>query len=100
MKNFLKVLTLIACAGFVAAQSKFSPDLPVWSAAPGSSSPVGGSQPITPTSQIDVIVQYQTPPSKNELKQLGPYGQIKKQFVHVNAVSASLTTGQIQTIPT
>jgi serine protease AprX len=100
MKNFLKVLTLIACAGFVAAQSKFSPDLPVWSAAPGSSSPVGGSQPITPTSQIDVIVQYQTPPSKNELKQLGPYGQIKKQFVHVNAVSASLTTGQIQTIAT
>jgi serine protease AprX len=81
MKNFLRILTLIAGASVVFAGSKTAPDLP------------GNSN-----SPLDVIVQYQTPPTKNELKQLGPYGQIKKQFVHVNAVSVELTTAQIQAV--
>jgi serine protease AprX len=81
MKNFLRVLTLIAGASAVLAGSKTTPDLP------------GNSN-----SPVDVIVQYKTPPSKNELKELGPYGQVKKQFVHVNAVSVWLTKAQIQTV--
>ncbi len=81
MKNFLRILTLIAVASAVLAGSKTAPDLP------GSSS-----------SPIDVIVQYKTAPTKDELKQLGPYGQVKKQFVHINAVSVSLTNAQIVAI--
>jgi serine protease AprX len=81
MKNFLRILVLITSAGVILAGSKTAPDLP------GNSS-----------STIDVIVQYKTAPTKNELKQLGPYGQIKKQFVHVNAVSVWLTTALIQTV--
>jgi serine protease AprX len=81
MKNFLRLLTLIAGASVVLAGSKKAPDLP------------GNSN-----SPIAVIVQYKTPPTKDELKQLGPYGQVKKQFVHINAVSVSLTSAQIQTV--
>jgi serine protease AprX len=81
MKNFLRSLTLIAFASVILAGSKTAPDLPTNSNSP-----------------IDVIVQYKTAPTKNELKQLGPYGQIKKQFVHINAVSVWLTTAQIQTV--
>ncbi|HEV1285601.1 MAG TPA: S8 family peptidase [Bryobacteraceae bacterium] len=81
MKTFLRILVLITSAGVILAGSKTAPDLP------GSSN-----------SPLDVIVQYKTTPTKNELKQLGPYGQIKKQFVHVNAVSVDLTTAQIQTV--
>jgi serine protease AprX len=81
MKHFLRIFTLIAGAGVILAGSKTAPDLP------GNSS-----------STIDVIVQYKTTPTKNELKELGPYGQIKKQFVHVNAVSVWLTTAVIQTV--
>src|SRR5258707_8754812 len=78
MKNFLRILTLIAVASAVLAGSKTAPDLP------GSSS-----------SPIDVIVQYKTPPTKDELKQLGPYGQIKKQFVHLNAVDVTIAPAAI-----
>src|ERR1035437_7701760 len=81
MKNLLRILTLIAGASLVLAGSKTAPDLPVSS-----------------NSLVDVIVQYTNPPTQNELSQLGPYGQIKKQFVNVNAVSVWLTAAQIQTI--
>jgi serine protease AprX len=81
MKHFLRIFTLIAGASVVFAGTKNAPDLPVNSNLP-----------------VDVIVQYKTAPTKNELKQLGPYGQIKKQFVHVNAVSVSLTSAQIQSV--
>jgi serine protease AprX len=81
MKHFLRMFTLIAGVSVIFAGAKNAPDLPVNSNSP-----------------VDVIVQYKTTPSKNELKQLGPYGQIKKQFVHVNAVSVTLTSAQIQTV--
>ena len=82
MKNFLRILTLIGAASVVLAGPKTTaPDLPINSNSP-----------------IDVIVQYRTTPTKNELKALGPYGQIKKQFVHINAVSAWLTPATIQTV--
>jgi serine protease AprX len=81
MKNFLRVLILIAGAGFVFAGSNTAPDLPTNS-----------------TSALDVIVQYKTAPTQSELSALGPYGQIQKQFVHVNAVWVMLTAAQIQTV--
>jgi serine protease AprX len=47
---------------------------------------------------VDVIVQFKTAPTKDELKQLGAYGQIKKQFVKINGVSVSLTSAQIEAL--
>jgi serine protease AprX len=79
MKNFLAVLTLIAGASVVFAGTKTAPDLPSNSSSP-----------------LAVIVQYQTTPTKSELKQLG--SQIQQQFVHINAISAVMTTAQIQTV--
>jgi serine protease AprX len=81
MKNFLRVLALVAGAGLILAGSNTAPDLPTSS-----------------TASVDVIVQYKTAPTQSELSELGPYGQIKKQFVHVNAVWAMLTAAQIQTV--
>jgi len=81
MKKFLRVFILIAGAGIVFAGSNTAPDLPTSS-----------------TSALDVIVQYKTAPTGSELSALGPYGQIQKQFVHVNAVWVLLTAAQIQTI--
>ena len=80
MKNLFKISTLLASAILALGGTKTAPDLP------------NSNQPM------DVIVQYKTAPSKDELKQLGPYGQVKKQFVHVNAVEANLTGAQIQAI--
>lgn len=81
MKNFLRIVILIAGASVVLAGSNTAPDLPVNS-----------------SSTVDVIVQYKTAPTKSELSALGPYGQIKQQFVHVNAVWAMLTGAQMQTV--
>jgi serine protease AprX len=97
MKNFVRILTLIAGAGIVLAQSKIAPDLPVSTISTGT---LTGPITLGSPAMFDVIVQYKTTPTKDELKQLGPYGQIKKQFVHVNAVSVSLTAAQIQAIVT
>jgi len=44
-----------------------------------------------PNALVDVIVQFKTPPTKQELKQLGPYGQMKKIFQGVNAVNLQLS---------
>jgi serine protease AprX len=78
MKNFLRVLTLIAGASVVLAGSNRAPDLP------------GNSN-----SPAYVIVQYKTAPTQEELRDLSSYGQITNQFVHVNAVCVWLTTAQI-----
>jgi serine protease AprX len=80
MKHFLKISAFWGSAILALGGTKTSPDLPI------------------STLPTDVIVQYKTAPSKTELKQLGPYGQIKKQFVHVNAVEVNLTAAQIQGI--
>src|SRR6266850_769457 len=40
---------------------------------------------------VDVIVQFKTPPTKQELKQLGPYGKMKKLFQGVNAINLQLS---------
>src|SRR5579872_3567061 len=53
---------------------------------------------LNPTSTVNVIIQYKNPPSKDDLKQLGPYGQMKKLFHGINAVVISLQPAQLQTI--
>lgn len=77
MKNFLKIVTLIAGATVVLAGSKTAPDMP-----------------FNAISPINVIVQYKTAPTRAEL---GVYAHVT-QFVHVNAVSASLTMMQIRAL--
>ena len=44
---------------------------------------------VNPSTTVDVIVQFKTPPTKDDLKQLGPYGQMKKVFT-TSTPSASL----------
>lgn len=77
-----RVAALLATTLSAFAGSKIAPDLPQ----------------SDPTSQIDVIVQYKTPPTKDELKQLGPYGQIKKQYSVITGVNVTLSIGAIQQI--
>ena len=48
-----------------------------------------------PSSTVDVIVQFKTPPTKDDLKQLGPYGQMKKIFEGINAVMIPLRVGTL-----
>ncbi len=85
MKNFFRSLALIAFASVVLAQSKIAPDL--------------GATLSTTASPVAVIVQYNTSPSKNELKVLAS-SPGTKQFVHINAISATLTPTVIQTVAT
>src|ERR1022692_1922204 len=69
MKLLLKYFFLFTSGGMLFAASKSAPDLPS----------------ANSLALVDCIVQYKTPPSKDELKQLG---QVKKQFVSVKAVEA------------
>jgi serine protease AprX len=85
MKNFFRILTLIAFASVALAQSNIAPDLSVTLS--------------TSSSPVAVIVQYNTAPNKNELKALASSGGTK-QFVHINAISATLTPTVIQTVAT
>jgi serine protease AprX len=83
MKNLFRSLTLIAFASVVLAQSKIAPDLSVTLS--------------TTSSPIAVIVQYNTSPTKNEIRLLAS-SPGTKQFVHVNAISATLTPAVVQTV--
>src|SRR5262249_51207662 len=75
MKQFIKVSFLLSLSPLAFAGPKLSKDLP----------------PATSNTQLDVIVQFYTPPSKNDLKQLGSYGQVKKNFVSINAVQVTVS---------
>ena len=48
-----------------------------------------------PNATVDVIVQFKTPPTKQELKQLGPYGQMKKIFQGINAINLQLSRSMV-----
>src|SRR5579864_1106077 len=80
MRTFFGVTLIMAAnvAGF--GGTKIAPDLPQ----------------SNPNALVDVIVRYKTPPSKDELKQLGPYGQIKKIFNVINGVHVTLSVSTIQ----
>src|SRR5712664_3422320 len=80
MKKIFQVSFLLAFVPFAYAGPKLAKDLP------GANS----------NAAVDVIVQFKTPPTKNELKQFGAYGQVKKTFNSIKAihvtVSASVLT--------
>src|SRR6266446_3720718 len=84
MKKLIKMLVLLSTTLLAFGGSKVAPDLPQ----------------SDPNATVDVIVQYKTPPSKDELKQLGPYGQIKKIYSVINGVNIALTVKAIQQIST
>ncbi len=84
MKSLIKVLVLLGAPLLAFGGSKVAPDLPQ----------------SDPNATVDVIIQYKTPPSKDELKQLGPYGQIKKIYSVINGVNIALTVKAIQQIST
>ena len=65
MNTFFRAAALFGATLSAFAGSKIAPDVPQSNS----------------NANIDVIVQYKTPPSKDELKQLGPYGQIKNACV-------------------
>ena len=47
--------------------------------------------PGTSSGSVSVIVQFKTPPTKDELKQFGAYGQVKKTFNSIKAISATVS---------
>jgi len=51
-----------------------------------------------PNATVDVIVQFKTPPTKQELKQLGPYGQMKKLFQGINAINLQLSRSLVDNL--
>ena len=82
MKLFFRTI-LLAVAGTLAfAGSKVSRDMPT----------------TTPSGTVDVIIQFKQPPTKDQLKQLGPYGQVKKQFTSINAIHMTLPVSVINSI--
>src|ERR1035441_2650014 len=53
---------------------------------------------VNASTTVNVIVQFKTPPTKDDLKQLGPYGQMKKIFTGINAVVIPLQVSKLETI--
>src|SRR6266853_3516757 len=82
MRNLIRALVLLSAPLLTFGGSKIAPDLPQ----------------SDPNATVDVIVQYKTAPSTDELKQLGPYGQIKKIYSVINGVNIALTVKAIQQI--
>jgi serine protease AprX len=52
----------------------------------------------TPTGWIDVIIQFKGVPTKDQMKQLGPYGQVKKQFSSINAIHMTLPVALVKAL--
>jgi serine protease AprX len=75
MKKLIQLGFVLSFASLAFGASKLSHDLP-----PGNSSAL-----------VNVIVQFKTPPTKDELKQFGPYGQVKKTFNSINAIYVTVS---------
>ena len=75
------VLLIALLASLSFAGPKLAPDLPG-----------------DPNATVDAIIQFKTPPTKQELKQIGPYGQMKKIFQGINAVNVQLTMSAMQAL--
>ena len=84
MRNLIRVFVVFAGSTLAFAGSKISPDMPK----------------STANGLVDVIIQFNGTPSKDVMKQLGPYGQIKKQFKSVNAINISLPLATLQSLQT
>ena len=73
MKRFLAVLIVAGVAAVsitAGGKSPVAPDISV----------------SNPNAQVDVIIRYNTAPTKTELQFLGPYGQIKKQYSIIKGI--------------
>jgi serine protease AprX len=47
--------------------------------------------PPNSTAPVDIILQFKTLPTKDDLKQLGPYGQTKKTFNTIKAIEVTVS---------
>ncbi len=47
---------------------------------------------------MDVIIQFAQSPSKDQLKQLGPFGQVKKQFTSLKAIHMTLPVSLVKVL--
>src|SRR6266849_6728412 len=74
-----QLFLVLVLAGASFAGPKLAPDLP-----------------SDPNATVDVIIQFNTPPTNQELKQLGPYGQMKKVFQGINAANLQLSMSTVQ----
>src|SRR5579859_2066522 len=81
-KKVLKIALFLGLANVVFAGPKLAKDLP----------------PSNSAAPIDVIVQFKSLPTKDDLKQLGPYGQTKKTFNTINAVEVSVSPSMLATL--
>lgn len=84
MKLFIRTILLPVVATLAFAAPKISRDMPS----------------STPNGMVDVIIQFKGVPTKDELKQLGPYGQVKKQFTSINAIQMTLSVSTINSLAT
>ena len=84
MKLFIRTILLPVVATLAFAAPKISRDMPS----------------STPNGMVDVIIQFNGVPTKDELKQLGPYGQVKKQFTSINAIHMTLAVSTINSLAT
>src|ERR1051326_7621930 len=85
MKKFAAVLIVASVATMCASAgkpSKVAPDI----------------SSTNPNAQVDVIIRYKTAPTKDELKQLGAYGQIKKQYSIIKGIRITLSVSAINAI--
>jgi serine protease AprX len=73
------LMTLLASLSF--AGPKLAPDLP-----------------SDANAMVDVIIQFKTPPTKQELKQLGAYGRMKKVFQNINGANLQLPMSLVQAL--
>src|SRR5438270_566652 len=81
MRHFIQISLLLGSASLAFAGPKLAKDLP----------------PSTSTGLVEVIVQFKNPPTKDQLKQLGAYGQMKKVF---DGIKAALVTIPASLLPT
>jgi len=71
----IKITLLLGLVNIVFAGPKLAKDLP----------------PPNSTAPVDIILQFKTLPTKDDLKQLGPYGQTKKTFNTIKAIEVTVS---------
>jgi serine protease AprX len=90
MRPIIRAVVLLSATFAAFAGSKIAPDLP-------QSTPNAAVQ-SNPNATVDVIIQFKTPPTKNELKLLGPYGQVKKQYSVITGIGAVVPVSVLQAL--
>ena len=71
----IKITLLLGLVNIVFAGPKLAKDLP----------------PPNSIAPVDIILQFKTLPTKDDLKQLGPYGQTKKTFNTIKAIEVTVS---------